>query len=73
MARALGDEGPEGRGGIVRGLKSFSDETQSLRQGEANFAESLISNTPDPDMTKECHVRLGWLQFSNIFVLFPAF
>ena len=32
MARALEAERSEGRGGIVHGLKSFSEETQSLCQ-----------------------------------------
>ena len=68
MARALGDEGPEGRGGIVRGLKSFSEETQTLRQGDDNFAESLILNTPTQIRLR--NVTCAWVGFNFLTNLY---
>ena len=49
MERALESEridqdGKQG-GGIVRGMVSFSTETQALVSGVDNFAEALLLNT----------------------------
>ena len=44
MARREGG-GMAMRGGVVHGLKKFSEETNAILQGLDNFAESLIQNT----------------------------
>ena len=60
MARALESEreivGGSSRGGIVHGLRVFSEETSLILNGEDNFAESLIENAPNPSHTRmQCY------------------